>query len=160
MTVQMDRAVMETREALVYQETHGDSKAKSTAPQVVEKIMQLWSDVPEYVAILKKDMHYKKLPRLISSVAPEQPPGPPLPPNATVKVLVSFAVDDRGSVEAARVVESNDARFNIPSVEAVLRWKFQPAEVEGGPAMALITVPFVFNAPKPVQPSPGLPAPG
>jgi TonB family protein len=68
--------------------------------------------------------------------------------------LVSFVVDDQGNVEAARVVESNDARFNITSVEAVLRWKFRPAEVEAGPAMAFVTIPFVFKAPKPLQPAP------
>jgi TonB family protein len=159
-TVQLDGAILKTKEALRYQEALGDSKVESTTPQVVDKIVQLWSDVPEYVAILKRDMHYKRLPKLLSSVAPEQPPGPPLPPNTTVTVLVSFAVDDRGSVEAARVVESNDARFNITSVEAVLRWKFQPAEVEDGPAVAFITIPFVFNAPKPMRPAPVPPASG
>jgi len=154
MTVQVDGAVMRTKEALGYQEAHGDSKVESAAPQVVDRIVRLWSDVPEYVAILNRDMHYKRLPKLTSSVAPEQPPGPPLPPNAAVTVLVSFVVDDQGNVEAARVVESNDARFNITSVEAVLRWKFRPAEVEAGPAMAFVTIPFVFKAPKPLQPAP------
>ncbi len=159
MTVQVDGAVASTKAARSYQEAHGDSKLESTAPQVIDKVGQLWSDVPEYVALLKRDMHYKRLPKLISSVAPEQPDPSP-PPNATVTVLVSFVVDARGSVEAARVVESSDARFNSASVEAVLRWKFQPAEVDGGPAMAIITIPFVFNAPKPVPATPALPASG
>jgi TonB family protein len=153
--VQVGEAAVTTKEMLDYQETQGNSTAESTAPQVADKVMKLWSDVPEYTGILKKDMHYKMLPRLISSVAPEQPAGPPLPPNMSVKVLVSFVVDDKGAVEAARVIESNDARYNIPAVEAVLAWKFQPAEVEDGPAMAFVTIPFVFQARGPAQPPPG-----
>jgi TonB family protein len=154
MTVRVDGAVMKTKEARDYQEAHGDAKSGSAPPEAVDRIVQLWSDVPEYVAILKRDVHYTALPRLVSSVAPEQPPGPPLAPNVTVRVLVSFAVDDRGSVEAARVVESDDARFNIPAVEAVLRWKFRPAEAEGRPAMTFVSIPFVFKAPRAAPPAP------
>ncbi len=148
MTVRMEGAINRTKEALEYQEAHSESRVESTAPQVVDKIALLWSDVPEYVAILKRNLHYKKLPKLVSAVAPEQQ-GPMPPPTVTVNVLVSFAVDDHGNVEAARVVESNDARYNMRAVETVLRWRFQPAEVENGPAMAFITVPFVFKPPTP-----------
>jgi TonB family protein len=70
---------------------------------------------------------------------------------------VSFAVDDRGVVEAARVVESDDKRFNMSAVEAILRWRFRAAETADGPAMAIVTIPFVFNAPKPEQAAQGTP---
>ena len=160
MTVRVDGAVIQTRETLGYEGAHRDATLENAAPQVVDKIVQLWSDVPDYVAILKRDMHYKKLPKLVSSVAPELPSGLPLSQHGAVNILVSFAVDDRGSVEAARVVQSDDARFNLPAVEAVLRWKFEPAETEAGPAMAFVTIPFVFNAPKPEQPVPNLPPSG
>ena len=157
MTVRLDVAASRSRDSLKYEEGSPDARLTAAAPNAREKIVQLWSDVPEYVAILDRDMHYTKLPKLVSSVPPEPPPGPPLPPHTSVNVLVSFAVDDRGVVEAARVVESDDKRFNMSAVEAILRWRFRAAETADGPAMAIVTIPFVFNAPKPEQAAQGTP---
>jgi len=160
MTVQLAPAALNTRETLDYEKGRSDARLTPIAPQGMEKIVQLWSDVPDYVAILKRDMHYKTLPQLVFAVPPEFPviPPPPLPPNTTLKVLVSFAVDNGGNVEAARILQSDDARFDTSAAGAVLRWRFRPAETEDGPAMAFVTVPVVFKVPIP-EPTRPVPAP-
>jgi len=45
----------------------------------------------------------------------------------------------------------------MSAVEAILRWRFRAAETADGPAMAIVTIPFVFNAPKPEQAAQGTP---
>jgi TonB family protein len=160
MTVRLAPAALSTRETLDYERGGSDARLTAIAPQGMENIVQLWCDVPGYVAILKRDMHYKTLPRLAFAVPPEFPaiPPPGLPPNTTITVLVSFAVDAGGRVEAARILQSDDARFDASAAGAVLRWRFRPAETEGGPAMAFVTVPVVFKVPIPEQTRP-LPPP-
>jgi TonB family protein len=157
MTVRVDLAASRTRDTLKYEDASSETKVTQSAPGSHAKIVALWADVPEYAAILKRDISYKKAPKLLSSVPPELPPGAPLPPHTTVKVLVSFVVDDQGNVEAARALESDDPRFNMSAVEAVLRWKFRPAETDEGPTMIFITIPFIFNAPNPETAKPGAP---
>jgi len=57
-------------------------------------------------------------------------------------VKIEFIIDKTGGVENAYVVGSNNPWFERPAVDAVMRWKFQPAEMNGRPvycrAMQLI----------------------
>jgi TonB family protein len=134
--------------ANVEYERHSDTlKRQSTAPGLQEKIAALWSDIPGYAALLKSDSHNETLPRLLASVPPQFPNVPPLYPNREISVLVSFVVGTGGNVEAARVAESNDPRFNQAAVGAVLKWNFAPAIMDGTPTEAFIVVPIRFDFP-------------
>jgi TonB family protein len=145
-TVQVAAAAVATRNALKYDNEHAAASSAPASADAMEKVAKLWSDVPEYVAVIRGDTKYRKLPKLVSSVAPAQTAATVSPPHGLVKVTVSFFVDTEGNVEAARVLDSNNSAFNIPAVSAVLQWKFKPAETDKGPAMAMIVVPFVFEA--------------
>lgn len=51
----------------------------------------------------------------------------------TGSVVVELVIDQTGSVPNAYVVESNNPWFERPAIEAVLGWKFKPAQVDGHP---------------------------
>lgn len=47
------------------------------------------------------------------------------------KVLVEFVIDTQGQVQNPVVVRSNNPWFERPAIEAILKWKFQPAQMDG-----------------------------
>jgi TonB family protein len=49
------------------------------------------------------------------------------------KVLVEFVIDTQGLVQNPVVVRSNNPWFERPAIEAILKWRFKPAEMEGTP---------------------------
>jgi TonB family protein len=59
--------------------------------------------------------------------------------------VVSFTVRTDGSVGDAVVVRATDAQFGDAAVEAILKWKFRPAKVNGTPVNCRMTVPIVFS---------------
>jgi TonB family protein len=61
------------------------------------------------------------------------------------EVLVGFVVDSKGNVVNAIAVRSNSPAFNEAAVEAVRKWKFEPAIVDGRPVNCRMTVPIVFD---------------
>jgi len=138
------------KENLDYERSNGTLKRAQAAEGITEKIARLWSDIPGYADLLRSDVHYDSLPRLVASVPPHPPLAASLYGAQKVEVLVSFAVGAAGTVEAARVVESNDARYNQAALDAVHQWVFTPAILGGHPATAFIVVPFRFNYPSPV----------
>lgn len=128
----------------VFSEIEQNSKQHLATNDQTDRMARLWRDKPEYVAIVKNQTKAAKAPRLVSSVAPSYPLMPLL---AKIKgqLIVSFIVDERGNVEAARILESSDARFDGPAIQSVLKWKFLPAENETGPIKAALGVPIVFD---------------
>ena len=142
-----------TRANRQYERESGDSTAHRPSGGEFEEMLGLWIDAPLYAAFLQRDDSYSKLPQLVSSVFPDYPSGVLLAPGAKVTVDVSFVVDEKGRVEAARVINSADGRFDASALEAVLRWRFRPGEIGGSPARTFVRVPFVFVAPigKPVD---------
>jgi protein TonB len=59
--------------------------------------------------------------------------------------IVSFIIDTEGNVVDAVVVQATDVRFGEAAVEAVLKWKFRPAELNGQVVPCHMTVPIVFS---------------
>lgn len=63
--------------------------------------------------------------------------GPPVYPYSmsraavTGSVTVQFVIDRNGDVRNAYVTESNNPWFERPALDAVMKWKFSPAEVDG-----------------------------
>jgi TonB family protein len=142
---------------IAYERSAGQLKAQPSAAGFHEKMLSLWSDRPGYEALLQKDEHYQTLPRLVASVPPVFPNVPPLFPRVEISVLVSFVVGEAGNVVAARVVESNDPRFNQAAVDAVQKWSFRPAVLDGKAAAAFVAVPIRFDFPTLGTAGPGAP---
>jgi TonB family protein len=61
------------------------------------------------------------------------------------EVLLAFVVDDKGNVVNPVVVRSNNTAFDEAAIEAVLKWKFEPAVVEGHPVNTRMAVPIIFD---------------
>lgn len=130
-----------------FREIEKNPRPGNADPELTERLIRLWSDVPEYLPLIRFEKVLKKAPRLVSSVPPTYPLVPLLG-NVKATVLVSFVIDEKGNVESARVLESADARFNESAIAAVLKWTFLPAETEDGLTKTFITVPIQFNGKK------------
>jgi len=61
-------------------------------------------------------------------------------------VAVVVIIDEKGSVIDATVTKSSDPAFEDPSLDAIKRWKFKPAEKDGQAVKAKVTIPVRFNA--------------
>jgi TonB family protein len=130
-----------------FSRAEADPRRQAVAAEHKDAMLRLWADKPAYVAWLRDDRTLKKMPRLVSSAVPAYPLVPLLA-NVKATVVVSFVIDRSGMVEAARVLESSDSRFDQSAVEAVMKWKFLPAEFEDGPTLAVSAVPVVFDGKK------------
>ncbi len=76
-------------------------------------------------------------------------PRPPYPPDARSEgvegtVVVQFLVQNDGSIGEVRVVRG-DSRLGAAVVEAVKRWKYEPATFEGRPVPTWRTASFPFR---------------
>lgn len=109
------------------------------------KMLRLWSDVPDYVLRLQRKENFIKEPaQLVSSVVPVYPPVL-LPSDGKATVLVSLVVDEKGGVEAERMLETTDGRFTQAALDAVRQWRFTPALSADGPTKMFLCVPCVFQ---------------
>lgn len=61
-------------------------------------------------------------------------------------VAVVVVIDEKGSVIEATVTKSSDPAFEDPSLDAIKRWKFKPAEKDGQAVKAKVTIPVRFAA--------------
>jgi protein TonB len=61
-------------------------------------------------------------------------------------VYVLFTVDRQGRVADAKVDKSTDPAFELPAIEAVKQWKFEPGTRKGEPVQFRMRVPITFNA--------------
>lgn len=63
-------------------------------------------------------------------------------------VTVRCTIDEHGDVTDTVVVKSSAEVFQKPAVEALLRWKFKPATLDGKAVStkALIPIKFVINS--------------
>jgi len=145
MTVQLDEAARSTEEARRYRENGPVGAAHEAGLDTEGALARAWDDQPRYAALAGADHHLTRPPQLLSTVPPEWVDLPAHHPPITVRV--SFAVNAHGDVEAARVLDPGEPRCDEVAVEAVMRWKFRPAEDAAGPTLAFLLVPFVFRAP-------------
>lgn len=82
--------------------------------------------------------------------APDPRGSPPIPPKSLKrpppiypydaamaglngKVLVAFVIDTQGQVVNPHVIRSNNPWFERPALDAILKWKFEPARKDGRP---------------------------
>lgn len=60
-------------------------------------------------------------------------------------VLLSVVIDDKGKVQTCEVIKSAARELERPSVVAVKRWKFKPAEKNGQPVWTRLQIPIQFS---------------
>ncbi|MGH8019500.1 MAG: TonB family protein [Opitutaceae bacterium] len=59
-------------------------------------------------------------------------------------VTIGFVVDTEGKVRDTRIVRSNNPWFERPAIEALLKWKFEPAVVDGRKVNTRMRLPITF----------------
>ena len=98
-------------------------------------------------------------PRLIESPEVTLPEGAdPLPPDASVGLLITIAAD--GTVQEARVVEALREDVDALVLDAAQRMRFEPATRDGVPIPARVTFRYRITPPAPPEPTEGEQAPG
>jgi TonB family protein len=131
-----------TERANAYFENLDRTPGPSERSKHYDQLQRLWQDHPQYVRLL--DIDPVKRVRMISAVAPAYPTLLRLG-HVNAKVLVSFVVGTNGRVEAARILESSDSRFNDSVLEATRRFTFIPAQGTDGPTRYITQMPFNFQ---------------
>lgn len=123
--------------------------APAKPPGIYERLIALWADVPAYHDRLTSTAPGPRKPaQLISAFSPASPF--PLPDGTEIKVNVALVISDTGKVEAARILDSTDARFNQAAIDGVKQWLFRPALGDDGPRISFTVAPIIFHgAPKP-----------
>ncbi|WP_334318983.1 TonB family protein [Termitidicoccus mucosus] len=84
------------------------------------------------------------------SVAHREPPAYPramLTSRLVGEVVVQFVVDEKGDVINPVVVRSNNPGFEEAAINAMLKWKFNPATKNGKPVRMELQMPITFNLP-------------
>jgi TonB family protein len=61
------------------------------------------------------------------------------------RVFLHLVVDDKGNVRMPAVYDSPGPAFANAAIEAVNKWKFEPAQLNGEPVAVLITVEMQFR---------------
>jgi TonB family protein len=131
-----------TERANAYFEQLDRTPGPSERSKHYDQLRRLWQDQPQYVRLLDTDP--VKRVRMISAVAPAYPTLLRLG-HVNAKVLVSFVVSTDGRVEAARILESSDSRFNDSVLEATQQFTFLPAQGTDGPTRYIAQMPFNFQ---------------
>jgi TonB family protein len=119
-----------------FEQTPGTSHS-----QYHDQLIRLWQDQPRYEKLI--DAAPIKRVRMISAVAPSYPALLRIG-HVNAKVVVSFVVGTDGRVEAARIVESSDGRFNDSVLEAIGKFTFIPAQDDNGSIRYMSLMPFGF----------------
>lgn len=60
-------------------------------------------------------------------------------------VTMSITVDEKGNVSNAIVKKSTRPEFEQPAIDAVSKWKFEPAKKDGKPVQVQVVVPVKFS---------------
>ena len=61
-------------------------------------------------------------------------------------VTISILVDEKGNVQEAVVKKSTRPEFEQPAIEAIKKWKFEPAKKDGKPIAMSVLIPLKFTA--------------
>ena len=126
-----------------YVEEANKAPVQLVSGTLLERQIKLWADIPEY-SQGRAEINLTTTAKLLSAVQPTYPPVL-IPLGRTATVQLSAVVGRDGQVEAARVFESDDHRFDQAALEAVRKWKFSPAESAAGKERSFVSVPIIFE---------------
>ena len=99
------------------------------------------------------DQTFSRFERVIPGIKPPKatnapdPKFPDLPVDAERHgiVVMLVGINTKGRVEAVRVLRSDERAFEQAAVQTVKKWKFKPAEKNGGPVPVQVTVEMKFQ---------------
>jgi len=60
-------------------------------------------------------------------------------------VAVKVFIDETGAVSECSVTKSTNPDFNQAALDAVKKWKFKPAQKDGGPVKSRLIIPIQFQ---------------
>jgi TonB family protein len=83
-------------------------------------------------------------PKVLTQVSPEYPRELVNSRNRG-SVEIAFIVDREGNVREPLVLKSTHPLLESPAVQAVMKWKFQPATVDGRPVNTRMVAPMIFE---------------
>ena len=126
-----------------YVEEANKAPVQLVSGTLLERQIKLWADMPEY-SQGRAEINLTTTAKLLSAVQPTYPPVL-IPLGRTATVQLSAVVGRDGQVEAARVFESDDHRFDQAALEAVRKWKFSPAESSTGKERSFVVIPIIFE---------------
>ncbi len=66
--------------------------------------------------------------------------------NVEGTVVLALSIDEKGDVSACVVNKSSDKRLEGAAIEAVRKWRFQPATKNKAPVSCKVTLPIHFSA--------------
>ncbi len=102
-------------------------------------------DEEEPVAIKMQDLPKdSKKPKAIKQASPIYPYAMSRA-GVSGMVAIEFIIDKTGNVRNAYVIQSNNPWFERPALDAVLQWKFTPAEVGGRPVYTRVSQLIEFH---------------
>jgi periplasmic protein TonB len=61
-------------------------------------------------------------------------------------VVIKCTVDVQGNVVEPEVEKSSNVEFNQPAIDALKKWKFRPAQLDGAPVAKKISLQIKFVA--------------
>jgi TonB family protein len=102
---------------------------------------------------LPDDETFSHFERVSTGIKPPQaihapdPKFPDLPPDAEGHgiVVMLVGVNNKGRVQAVRVLRSDEKAFEQSAVQTVKKWKFTPGEKNGQPVPVQVTVEMKFQ---------------
>lgn len=118
--------------------------------QLIAAILILGSSVyPQSAGVTPADQPppssvRKTGPRVIKTVPPEYTAGA-WRKNIQGVVVLEVEIDDKGSVQATRVIKSLDPGLDKNAMKAVKKWKFSPATRDGQPVPLTFTLEVRFE---------------
>ena len=91
---------------------------------------------------------------LVEAGLPKAPSGYVAPPDADLRALVTFYVDEAGNVRLPEVVSAPGPEFVANAIKAIQTWKFQPPLRAGEPTLVFTArpLPYVLREPAPAAP--------
>jgi TonB family protein len=125
-----------------------DSPAQSSGskPDGSSSVSNSTPDLPD-------DETFSHFERVTAGITPPKathapdPKFPDLPPDAEPHgiVVMVVGVNQKGRVQAVRVVRSDQKAFEQSAVNTVKKWKFKPGEKNGQPVPVQVTVEMKFQ---------------
>lgn len=99
---------------------------------------------PSVVPEVTLDSSTAHLAKVIAKTDPRYPPEA-LRAKTQGNVYVRALIAPDGRVRRALILKSDDTIFNRPSLEAALKWRFEPPVVAGRSAAVWVYIPFRFR---------------
>jgi protein TonB len=123
--------------------SHTFSPEDKTAPDLRQEVAMLERESRRPRSITKA-AQLDTLPRPSERVSPVYPPAL-LAQRQSGETVVEFLLDEQGVPRVPRVVATTQPGFGYAAVQAIVRWRFEPAVARGAPTAVRVIVPFRFE---------------